>query len=156
MVADKDVTPQLDLKEIFKESFPTPQGRFFHPVVASSAVKNIMAILNNTGELTHAPGPNGLPGGYPVRLSAKGCEVIIPEGLTLQEAIKINEEAGKADGIEKIDDDGTVTIRDEQYTIMKEMLNYDCKKFRLEESASRAKELSHKFKEFVEKYKSIK
>ena len=33
------------------------------------------------------PGPNGLPGGYPCRLGAKGAEVVLPDGLSLKEAM---------------------------------------------------------------------
>jgi len=83
-------------------------------------VKNILAILNDTRELTHAPGPNGLPGGYPVRLSAKGAEVVLPEELSLEEAVRINEEAQKFDGIQEIKNDGTVFFTEKAVKIMRE------------------------------------
>jgi len=107
---------------------------------ASSAVKNIMAILRDTNEYTHAPSPNGLIGGYPVRLSAKGAEVVLPKELTLEQAIKINEDAEKFDGIEKIKDDGTIVYTDKAYSIMKE-LGYDCKEIPFDELESRSEEL---------------
>jgi hypothetical protein len=63
-----------------------------------------MALLFDTGMYCDSPGPNGLPGGYPVRLSAKGAEVILPEELTLDEAVKMNAESGRLDGIERIEE----------------------------------------------------
>lgn len=38
----------------------------------------------------HAPGPNGLPGGYPVRLSGGTLSLDLPPGLTVEEAIAWN------------------------------------------------------------------
>ncbi len=66
--------------------------------------------MNNTNELSHVPGPEGLVGGYPVRLSKDGVKVFLPEGVTREKAIQINEEAQKWDGIEKIEEDGTVVL----------------------------------------------
>ncbi|HHY38365.1 MAG TPA: hypothetical protein GX507_05495 [Clostridia bacterium] len=41
-----------------------PVGKDDSPVIASSAIKNVLAILNDSGLRTHAPGPKGLPGGW--------------------------------------------------------------------------------------------
>ena len=153
LVGDRNVTKELSAEKIFSEPLPTPPGNQSDQQVASSAVKNILAILNNTGELTHAPGPNGLPGGYPVRLSAKGAEVVLPEELSLEEAIKINEEAQKFDGIQEIKDDGTVVFTQKSVGIMREMLNYDCEELRLEESEKRAVELRALYKNFAERHR---
>ncbi len=104
------------------------------------------------GELTHAPGPNGLPAGYPVRLSAKGAEVVLPEELSLAEAIKVNEEAQQFDGIQEIRDDGTVVFTEKAVRTMRKMLNYECKALKLEESEERAIELRTLYKKFARKY----
>lgn len=87
-------------------------GRFYQQVSASSFLKNILAIYFDTNEIVNAPGPNGLPGGYPVRLSSQGAEVVLPEEISLKEAIKINEEGGRYDGIKEIKDDGTLVCTD--------------------------------------------
>ncbi|MFX0198674.1 MAG: hypothetical protein ACFFCW_21335 [Candidatus Hodarchaeota archaeon] len=50
-----------------------------------------MALLFDTGGVTHSPGPNGLPAGYPARLSAKGAELLFEE-MNLEEVIHINQE----------------------------------------------------------------
>ena len=59
--------------------------------VASSVVKIIYSLMNDTGTLGHVPGPNGLPGGYPPT-SVPGLSSGT-SGMTLEECIEINEAA---------------------------------------------------------------
>ena len=153
MLGDRDITGEIDLDKCLVESVKQfPSGNKAHPFVASSFVKNVLAIANNTGEMTHAPGPNGLPGGWPVRLSATGAEVILPKGLDMRQGMKIVGEAQKFDGIEAIHEDGTIILTEKAYSIMKEMVGYDCRKFSPEESEERAKELMLRFKEYRNKF----
>ena len=149
LVGDRDVTEEVNAEQMLLTPIPTPPLTGSDPQVASSAVKNILAILNDTAELTHAPGPQGLPGGYPVRLSAKGAEVVVPAGLTLKEAIHINEEAQKYDGIERIEDDGTVVLTERTHHIMKDMLHYDHERFSIKDSETRARELRDLYAKFA-------
>ena len=123
-----------------------PKGVDDHFIVAASAIKNMLAILHDTNELTYAPGPMNLPGGYPVRLSLKGSKVELPEDISLDEAVQINEESQRLDGIEKIESDGTVIFTEKTVKIMKEMLGYECEKLRLEECGKKAKELLSAYK----------
>jgi len=111
-----------------------------------------LGILNDTNEITHAPGPEGLVGGYPVRLNREGAKVFLPEGVSRERAIQINEEAQKWDGIEKIKEDGTVVFTDIAYNTFKELLNYDCKELKVAEIEDRANELGTKFKDFARKH----
>jgi len=153
LVNNRDVTAKLNPEKIFSTSLPTSPGTQSDQQVASSAVKNLLAILNDTSELTHAPGPNGLPGGYPVRLSAKGAEIALPEELTLREAIRLMEEAQRFDGIEAIKGDGTVVFTEKAVQTMREMLGYECTELRIKETEERARELGTLYKKFAEKYK---
>jgi hypothetical protein len=127
-VGGDDVTEQFpptylcnSLQKIHDTSFLYPKSplglsaKYYQQFIASSFVQNILAIYFNTGKICHAPGPCGLPGGYPVRLSADGAEVYLPKEITLEEAIKINNECGKYDGIERIEDNGTVICTDGSY-----------------------------------------
>ncbi|MGW1376193.1 hypothetical protein ACWD6P_18250 [Streptomyces sp. NPDC002446] len=54
------------------------------------------------------PAPGGLPGGYPVRITDRSVSLDLPSGLTQDEAVAYNERMGRADGVERIDTDGTV------------------------------------------------
>ncbi len=46
----------------------------------------------------HVPGPNGLPGGYPVKLNGGALELDLPEGLTEAEAVAWNASFEEANG----------------------------------------------------------
>ncbi len=152
MLGDRDITGEVDLERLLVDAVKQfPSGNKAHPFVASSFVKNILAIANNTGELTHAPGPVGLPGGWPVRLSAAGAEVILPRGLNMSQGMDIVKGAQKFDGIEAIQEDGSIVLTERAYSVMKEMIGYDCRKFSPEESEDRAKELLSRFKEYRKK-----
>jgi hypothetical protein len=122
---------------------------------SASFLNNVLAIYYDTRKTYGCvPGPNGLPGAYPARLSAKGAEIVLP-GLTLKEAVHINEEGAKMDGIEKVKDDGTVVFLDENVENMRQVVGYHCKELKLEESEERAKELNRGLRRLYEKYKVV-
>jgi len=159
LVRDKDITSKVDIDSLISDRLmggPAPDRSFRnwykYPIVASCAVKNIMAILNDTNLYTHAPGPIGLPGGYPVRLSAKGVEVVLPEEITLEEAIKINLDALKCEGIEEIKDDGTLVSTEEGYEINKEILGVDLREVRFADMEDVSKEIVLALRKAAEKY----
>jgi len=157
-VGGVDVTGNYDERELIRgyasKYAPADLTSWLgHPRVAASAVKNIMAMIDDTNELTNAPGPNGLPGGYAVRLSTKGPEVVFPEGYTMEKAMQINKEALKLDGIEEIKDDGTVVFTEESRRLHKERLGGDIgEDLRLEDVEERAKEAVSLTKKLAEKY----
>lgn len=58
-----------------------------------------MALYYDTVAVHQAiPGPNGLPGAYPTRLSGDGAELILPD-IILEEAIEINRMCARIDGV---------------------------------------------------------
>lgn len=157
-VAGRDVTNKYDAKELVSINasmyLPIKMTTWLaHPRVAASAVKQIMAMVNDTNELTSLPGPNGLPGGYSVRLSAKGAEVALPEGFTMEQVIQVNLDALKFDGVEEIRDDGTVVFTEECRQLTKEWIGADiAQPLRLEDADERAKEIVSLTKKLAEKY----
>ena len=155
-VGQKEVTESLGERDQFVAELPKhavrPAGRHGQYLVAASSINNIMAILNDTGETTHAPGPQGLEGGYPVRLSRKGAEVVLPEGMSRDEARSLMLEAQQYDGVQEISDNGDVVLTEEAHTTFKELLGVDCKVITIEDSLEQAKELRGKFEEFAKKH----
>lgn len=154
-MGQEDVTGQFNIETLVSEipkHARRPEGAAGQYVVAASSLKNIMEIYNDSGEITHAPGPQGLPGGYMVRLSRKGAEVVLPKDMTLEEAIRINEEAQKFDGIESILDDGRVRFTEKSWSTLKELVGYDCREMSIDESEERAKELREKFVAFAKRH----
>ena len=127
-------------------------GIGFTTVSASSALKNLKAMLFNENLRTHSPGPNGLPGGYPVLLNKDGADVVLPDDISLEEAIRINEESGKLDSIEDIKDEGTVIFTDRAFEIMKETLGFECRSFQAWEAKELAFEQMACYKRLAEKY----
>ncbi len=157
MVDDKDMTPKLNKDEFLSNVVSLakrPGSIQAHPVVASSVCKIIMGILYDTKELGHAPGPNGLPGGYPIRMSGHGVEVFLPADLTLDKAIEINNRAQVFEGVESIERDGTVILTDKSAAVFKKLLDFDCKVYTVKESESKAQELDEKFKKWAAKFRA--
>ncbi|MGD2186216.1 MAG: hypothetical protein PVI71_08815 [Desulfobacterales bacterium] len=155
MVDGEDITPEVNIQEVFADiptRFRRPGGRDGQILTASSAAAIILAVADDTGEFTHAPGPAGLPGGYPVRVDRNGGQVVLPKGLTLEQAVDINAEGQRYDGIDEIDQNGNVRYTEKSAAIIKKMLGYECKAMKLEESEAQAKELGRRFKEFAEKH----
>lgn len=119
---------------------------------ASSFLKHVLAIYYDTGEThTCVTGVAGLPGGYPTRLSRRGAEVVLP-GISLEEAVRINEEGARIDGIERIKDDGTVVFCEENVKNMREVVGYECEELKPGESEERARELNRLLRKLYEKY----
>jgi len=143
LVDDVDMTNKLDLRIVLAEASEHVSTNYHDRlnIVASSAVKNVMAILNDTRELTHAPGPNGLPGGYPIRLGSNGADIFLPDGLGMEEAVRINLLAQRSAGIELIEDDGTVIFTKKASESMMKNLCFEWEIMRLEECAEKAGEL---------------
>ncbi len=153
MIDKKDVTSEWDTDKAMYEGVKLyPAGLSFTTVSASSTLKNLNALIFDENLLTHSPGPNGLPGGYPVILNAQGAKVFSPKEWTLEEAIEVNKKAGQMDGIEEIKDDGTVVFADYTYEAMKDNLGFECKSFHPDDSEKLAREQIALFKELVEKY----
>jgi hypothetical protein len=91
-------------------------------------------------------------GGYPGRLSWAGFELDLPKEITLDDAVRINWENSRLEGIEEIRDDGTVVFADKNCQLMKDLLNYECKTMKIDELDQRSDELGRLYKEFSKKY----
>jgi hypothetical protein len=155
-VGGRDVTKDVDIDLVFAEMpkrYRRTGGMGGQILTASSAAANILAMADDRGEILHAPAPNGLPGGYPVRIDAKGATVQLPNDITLEEAIRINEEGQAIDGIERIDEKGTAYIAEWSNDIMKRMLGFDCRVMPLDDIHEIADELGAKFKAFAAQFK---
>jgi len=144
MVDGKDVTDQFDTDELMLGTSKEKNrlgGNDGASLTASSAVKHTLAFLHETELFVHSPGPNGYIGGYPVKIKNNTVKIVLPDDITMEEAIKINEEGQYRDGIEEIKEDGTAVFTDEAVRLMKKAIGYECKVMRFDEHEERAKEL---------------
>jgi hypothetical protein len=81
----------------------------YNYVTAASSIPVLHALLPGAAPLVWStPSPHGLPGGYPVRIAQGEVTLDLPPGLTEEQAVRFNQQQSRADGVEKIDDDGTV------------------------------------------------
>jgi hypothetical protein len=76
---------------------------------AASSIPVLHALLAGSAPLRFStPSPDGRPGGYPVRIDQGEVTLDLPPGLTEEEAVRFNQEQARADGVERIDPDGTI------------------------------------------------
>ncbi|MFR9676633.1 hypothetical protein [Streptomyces sp. TR06-5] len=122
-------------------------------LTASSAVRVLTGMATDSGVPAHAPAPGGLVGGYPVRVGRAGGALDLPDGVTRQEAVRVNEDCQQADGIESIDSEGTVRFTDREMSIMKRLLGYHCSVMKLGDAAEWATELGEKYQRFAKTYR---
>ena len=121
-------------------------------LTAASAVTVIQALSSAVPCAVHAPGPLALIGGYPVQASAAGLEIDLPPGVTLEQAIEINEKAMWHDGIAEVRDDGSVRFSDPQMDIVSRMLGYDVREMKLTDSEACAEELGRRYAAFRQQF----
>jgi len=160
LVDGEDVTdrfPNEKITRLYVDAGYGAPGQFKSALVdqmrtASSFLKHVLAVYYDTGTVhTCVAGAAGLPGAYPCRLSEKGAEVVLP-GISLEEAVRINEEGGRIDGIEEIKDDGTVVYLEENVEYMREVVGYECEELKPSESEERARELNTLLRRLYDKY----
>jgi hypothetical protein len=72
--------------------------------IAGHAAARLLLDLVAGGEIrTNLPGPMGLPGGYPVRISAGTIALDLPAGITRSTAVDWNRRVGRRDGVQLVD-----------------------------------------------------
>lgn len=120
---------------------------FFNAISAVRLLDNLFA---EQELVTHAPGPNGLPGGYPVRIGMGRILLALPYGVSRADAIAVNQRGQRQDGISAIQADGIVTFEAEQMEVMRMLLGYSVSSMKLQDVHDWAAELGQKYKAFVD------
>jgi len=142
LIGQEDVTKKLKINEILHEALQATYGQENNAIVTgSSGARITLNILNNTGILSCVPGVKGLPGGYPVRLTGNGPEIFLPPEVNMEDAKKLNDIGMKMDGIEKIEDDGTIVFTAPTVKLMKDFLGLNWTRMKVSEAEKMAKEL---------------
>ncbi len=111
-------------------------------ITAASGVETSRCILCDTGEIRHGSGVRGIPGGTPVRLGREKIEVVLPEGVTFESAVRINTAGMKHDGLESVDKDGTVHFTEKECYWLEKGLGLHWKTMRLEDAMTMWPELA--------------
>jgi hypothetical protein len=92
---------------------PLRSERGMNALPAASGFRVLRALLGGPAVRTSAPGPGGLPGGYPIRVDAGKVDLDLPPGLTLEEAVAFHQRSVRLDGVDRVDADGTVHFTEE-------------------------------------------
>jgi len=92
---------------------PLHSDQSLNGLTAASALPLITALLPGGHSIrTSAPGPLGLPGGYPVLLQDGRLELDLPRRLTLNAAVALHTRSARLDGVQAIARDGTIFFTD--------------------------------------------
>lgn len=145
----RDVTREAGGEALLFEPWVLPPTPAWHALTAASAGRLVRALGSEIPVPLHAPAPQGLPGGYPVLASRHGVRVAPIDGLTLDEAVHINERSHRWDGIERIEPDGTVVFCDEDTDVLGRVLGYDGARLTPGDAEPRARELVARFREYA-------
>lgn len=150
-----DCTDQLSMSKVFDLLPGTLKRTPGNLMTAASAASVLDGFLNDTHQIVHVPGPHGLPGGYPVRVSQGGVQVILPDTITLDEAVSVNTTSQLFDGIEQIDEDGTVSFAEKNMAIFQRLFGYECRQMALSDVDQWAEELRGKYRAFAKKHGAV-
>ncbi|MDB6142720.1 MAG: Uncharacterized protein JWP80_1764 [Pseudomonas sp.] len=120
-------------------------------LTAASAVTVINNLFSVDEVEVHAPGPHGLPGGYPVRIGMGQVLLSLPYGVSRAEAIEINKRGQQQDGIELIKADASVKFELKQMSIMEAQMGFSMPEMKLQDVNDWAVELGRKYKAYAEK-----
>lgn len=136
-----DVTDELMTDPAFlpavRARYPYQRPRF----AATSVVKNTLRMLRGDHVVSHVASPAALGGGMDARFVGTSWHPVLPRGVTMADVESIYDKARKADGIDAIASDGTVTFTEKGNGAMVELLGFDCKVLHPAEVHDRAAEL---------------
>jgi len=104
------------------DSFPIPYELDLNNITVSASLAVLEALSGGAPQGTHVPAPNGLLGGYPVRVNENGVELRLDGHWSTQQAIDVNRESLPFDGLVDIADDGSVTFDDTAHATLSALL----------------------------------
>jgi hypothetical protein len=150
--AGQDVTAAVGADELLLAPYPRTFGPAVHFLTAGATLGLIRALFSAGETPLHAPAPGGLPGGYPVVAGRGRVRPARVSGLTLDQAIAINEDSHRFDGIARIEPDGAVVFCPQAAGALRDELGYDCTRLAPHESEQRAGELIARFRAYAERH----
>jgi hypothetical protein len=145
----EDVSTRVGAEKILFAPYPITGGPAWNFLSAGSAVRIVKALLVDYETRLHVPGPKGLPGGYPVMASNSGIQLNLPEELSIENAVAINERSHRYDGIERIESDGTVVFMKETVDVLSEMLGFRMETMKPKDAGEYAQELIDRFHSYA-------
>ncbi|MGE0714158.1 MAG: saccharopine dehydrogenase NADP-binding domain-containing protein [Alphaproteobacteria bacterium] len=141
----RDVTHDLD-PERFRATARRNCPHKSSVPAAVATVRNIERLLGrDAGAIVHCSAPEGREGGWDVRFEGGRPVVVLPNGVTQDEADAVVRRAAEAEGIAEIMADGAVRFGAAEAEAMRRHLGYDCPVLRPDEIEDRGRELLARF-----------
>lgn len=84
------------------------KGAELNQIVGAVSAEVVLALLGHSPIISHVPGPNGLPGGYPVLIQNGQVELALPPDCSTASAIDLNSRAAYEEGAAVIDKNGFI------------------------------------------------
>ena len=94
----------------------------------------LRAYVDQHGQTVHAPGPQGLEGGYAIKVRGAKVELVSPLTSSLAQVQAINRAGAVLDGIECIEDDGTVVFTPGPMDVIQKVTGYSCQRMALRDA----------------------
>lgn len=82
------------------------RGKIINELVGTNSAETLQALLGDSPVMTHVPGPNGLPGGYPVIIEKGKVKLDLPAACSQEEAIALNSQGAYDMGTAIVDENG--------------------------------------------------
>ncbi|MEV6410706.1 hypothetical protein [Kribbella sp. NPDC051718] len=118
-IAFVDDEPVSDVGRLLAGQRSTPRPAL-NALTGLVSARLLIEILRGSPTFTNLPGPNGLPGGYPVRIASGKVSLDLPPGLTPAAAIAANRRWAARSGV--VLEDGRVSFGEEIRTLFGEQL----------------------------------
>lgn len=122
-IGGKDISEKLGcLRKLMNKAIADcyEAGAGFSSTTALLAAQLVLSLSDHEKEhRLHVPAPNGLPGGYPVKVTDGNINLNLPDEWDVSEATRLMKIAHQRDGIEKIDDDGCIHFLPESVEILR-------------------------------------
>jgi len=122
--------------------YPIPYGLDFNHITVSASLPVLEGLCAEATVRTHAPAPNGLPGGYPVKVSAAGVELDLASDWTEEQAVAVNRAGFPFDGIEGLEEDGTVVFTEPAVVALEKILGRRVERMRVDDVPTVAAQLT--------------
>lgn len=153
----KDITQELDIAQDLWAKVPEHMpllSEVNQQCVAASAMQVIRAMLYDTGEILHAPGPQGLPAGCRVRVDASGVAVVVPPDLGRERMLQIMYDANRCEGFEPTADDGTATATPHCIEVVEEVfgIHWRHRSFGVDDMYEAHQEMANALKQLAARY----
>lgn len=130
MYQGRDITHEFgDTRQLINRAISScyEPGAGFSSTTGILAARLVMALLDSSGreQRMHVPAPNGMNGGYPVKVANGEIQLAIPEEWDIDELNHAMQKTHQGDGITSISEDGVITFAEATIRILKQELGIE-------------------------------